>query len=347
MPRFRVVLLEDRFVHHDPETSVLEAIGAEVIEAGKNLSEADILALCREADGITVNLVPMNRNVIAGLNKCRVIARYGVGCDNVDLQAATAKGIAVVNVPDYCMEDVSDQAFALFMACVRQVALRDREVRRGHWNITKGGPMFRVRGKTFGLVGYGNIPQTLHRKLKGFELGRVLAFDPFIPKEVAEKNGAELVDLDTLLKESDFLSIHAPLNDKTRHLIGKDQLELMKREAILVNTSRGGVVDTAALCDALKRGVIRGAGLDVHEQEPLPANSPLLELDTVVLSDHIGWYSEESQIELQTKAAQGVADVLTGKTPRSVVNQEVLKRSQSERGTPGGSPPRAAEGGGQ
>jgi D-3-phosphoglycerate dehydrogenase len=221
--------LEDRFVHHDPETSVLEAIGAEVIEAGTNLGEADILALCKEADGITVNLVPMDRNVIAGLNKCRVIARYGVGYD----------------------------------------------------------------------------------------------------------------------KESDFLSIHAPLNDKTRHLIGKGQLALMKREAILVNTSRGGVVDTAALCDALKRGVIRGAGLDVHEQEPLPANSPLLELDTVVLSDHIGWYSEESQIELQTKAAQGVADVLTGKTPRSVVNQEVLKRSQSERGTPGGSPPRAAEGGGQ
>ncbi|MGD0263626.1 MAG: C-terminal binding protein [Candidatus Methylomirabilota bacterium] len=326
MPPLLVVLLEDRYPHHQPEKDVLTKIGAEVVEAGDAVSEAAIIDVCEAADGIAVNLGVLSRRVIADLKRCRVIARYGVGYDNVDVQAATERGIAVVNVPDYCTEDVSDQAFALFMACVRQVALRDRELRRGKWNI-KGGPIFRVAGKTFGLVGYGNIPQALHRKLKGFALVRVLTFDPFIPKEVPKKNGAELVDLETLLRESDFISVHAPLNERTRHMIGKEQFKRMKPKAIIVNTSRGGVVDTAALYDALKQGLICSAGLDVHEQEPVPKDYLLFELDNVVVSDHIGWYSEESQIELQTKVAQAIANVLTGRLPKSVVNREALSRA--------------------
>jgi D-3-phosphoglycerate dehydrogenase len=326
MSGFRVVLLEDRYAHHRPERAILGAIGAEVVEAGSPASEADILSVCAAADGIAVNLGTLNERVIAGLDRCRVIVRYGVGYDNVDVEAATARGIAVANVPDYCAEDVSDQAFALFMACVRQVALRDREVRRGRWNI-QAGPIFRVAGKTFGLIGYGNIPQVLHRKLTGFGLGRVLTYDPFIPKAVAEKNGAEVVDLDVLLCESDFISVHAPLNVRTHHLIGKEQFARMKREAILVNTSRGGLVDTAALYDALRLGVIRAAGLDVHEQEPVSADYSLFSLDNVVLSDHIGWYSEESQVELQSKVAHTIVEVLRGKWPKNVVNREALARA--------------------
>ncbi len=331
MPNARVVLLEDRYIHHRPEIEILSAIGAEVIEARDAASEVDILRVCARADAMAVNLGTINARVIAGLDRCRVIVRYGVGYDNVDVPAATGRGIAVANVPDYCAEDVSDQAFALFIGCLRQVALRDREIRKGQWNI-RGGPIHRVAGKTFGLIGYGNIAQLLHRKLTGFALARVLTYDPFIPKEVPAKNGAGLVDLDTLLRQSDFISVHAPLTPQTHHLISTEQLHRMKPGAILINTSRGGLVDTAALHDALKRGVIRAAGLDVHEQEPVPANYPLFALDNVILSDHTGWYSEESQIELQSKVAHTIVEVLSGTLPTNVVNREAVARMRQAHG---------------
>lgn len=325
MAKFKVVLLEDRYASHEHERKVLEKIGAEVIEGGSAKTAEEVIALCRDADGVTVNLAPMNAEVISKLEKCKAIARYGVGYDNVDTAAATKKGIMVVNVPDYCLEDVSDQAFALFMACVRKTSIRDRQVRAGMWNIGKKDPMYRIAGKTFGLAGYGNIPKTLHRKLKGFDLARVLVFDPFVPEEVIKAAGAVKVDFDTLLRESDFISNHVPLNDKTKHLFNKAAFAKMKKTAFFINTSRGGLVDTQALYEALKNGVINCAGLDVHEQEPVAKNYVLFELDNVILSDHTGWYSEEAQVELQTKAAQAVADVLTGKTPKSVVNKDVLK----------------------
>jgi D-3-phosphoglycerate dehydrogenase len=325
MAKFKVVLLEDRYESHAHERGVLEPLGAEVVESGSLKTEDEIIALCRDADGLTVNLGAMTAKVVAALEKCKVIARYGVGYDNVDVPACTQKGIAVVNVPDYCLEDVSDQAFALFMACVRKSSLRDRQLRAGLWNIGRKDPMYRITGKTFGLAGYGNIPRTLHRKLKGFNLARVLVYDPFVGEDVIKAAGGQKVDFDTLLKESDFISCHVPLNDKTKHMFNKAAFEKMKKTAIFVNTSRGGLVDTGALHHALKTGVINSAGLDVHEQEPVPKNYSLFELDNVILSDHTGWYSEEAQVELQTKAARGVADVLTGKRPASIVNAEVLK----------------------
>jgi D-3-phosphoglycerate dehydrogenase len=325
MPKFKVVLLEDRYEHHDYEKKVLEAIDAEVIEGGGAAGKDEILKLCRDADGMTVNLAPMTAEVIQGLEKCKVIARYGVGYDNVDVAACTKKSIALVNVIDYCLEDVSDQAFALFMGCVRKVALRDRQVKSGQWNIGRQDPMYRIRDKVFGIAGYGNIPRVFHRKLKGFDLARVLVFDPFVDDKVIREAGGEKVDFETLLKESDFVSCHVPLNDKTKHMFNREAFAKMKKTAIFINTSRGGLVDAAALYDALKNGEINSAGLDVHEQEPVPKNYSLFELDNVILSDHVGWYSEESQVDLQTKAARGVADVLTGKQPASVVNPEVLK----------------------
>ena len=322
----KVVILEDRYANHDPEKSVFAKLDAEVVEAGGVSGKEEILKLCKDADGITVNLAPLTAEIIQGLDKCKVIARYGVGFDSVDAAACTKKGIRLVNVPDYCMEDVSDQAFALFMGCVRKVALRDRQVRAGMWNIGRQDPMYRIKGKTFGLAGYGNIPRTLHRKLKGFNLGRVLVFDPFVPVDAVKQTGAEPVDFDTLVKESDFISCHVPLNDKTRHLFNAQAFAKMKKTAIFINTSRGGLVDTAALFNALKNKVINCAGLDVHEQEPVPKDYSLFQLDNVILSDHAGWYSEESQIELQTKAAQAVVDVLQGKMPKSVGNKEVLTK---------------------
>jgi len=326
MAKFKVVLLEDRYASHEHERKVLEKIGAQVIEGNKVRTAEDIVALCKDADGITLNLGGLTAGVISKLEKCKVIARYGVGYDNVDTVAATKKGIMVANVPDYCLEDVSDQAFALFMACVRKTSIRDRQLRAGQWNIGRKDPMYRIAGKIFGLAGYGNIPKTLHRKLKGFNLARVLVFDPFVPEDVIKAAGAEKADFDRLLKESDFISCHVPLNDKTKHLFNKEAFSKMKKTAIFMNTSRGGLVDTTALYDALKNKVINSAGIDVHEQEPVAKDYALFSLDNVVLSDHTGWYSEEAQVELQTKAAQAVADALTGKIPRSVVNKEVLKK---------------------
>jgi D-3-phosphoglycerate dehydrogenase len=320
----KVVLLEDRYAHHDYEKGVLKGI-ADVVES-KASTPSEIIGIANDADGITVNLAPITAEVIKGLNKCKVIARYGVGFDSVDIKAAGEKGIMVVNVPDYCDEDVSDQALALLVSCARQTALHDKEVRKGNWNIRSGGPMFRFKGKTLGIAGYGRIPQCLHRKLKGFNFGRVLVYDPFVPKDVVEKAGAELVDLPELLRESDYVSAHVPLSEKTKHMFGREQFAMMKKTAIFVNTARGGIVDTAALFDALRNRTIAWAGLDVHEQEPVAKDYPLFALDNVVLSDHVGWYSEESQVDLQTKAALAVSEALQGKVPQYVVNKQFLKK---------------------
>lgn len=325
MTQFKVVLLEDRYESHVYERTVLEKAGIQVVEGGHAKSAEEIAALCRDADGITVNLAKLDASVIDRLERCKVIVRYGVGFDNVDTAAATRNGIMVLNVPDYCLEDVSDQALALFMGCVRKISLRDRQVRSGMWNVGRKDPMYRIAGKVFGLAGYGAIPRTLHRKLSGLGLARVLVYDPFVPEEVIREAGAEKVEFDRLLSESDYISCHVPLNDKTRHLFGRDAFSKMKKTVIFVNTSRGGLVDTAALYEALKTGVINSAGIDVHEQEPVPPDYPLFELDNVILSDHVGWYSEESQVELQTKAAQSVVDILEGRPPRNVVNRDVLQ----------------------
>lgn len=325
-PTPKVVLLEDRFADHAPERRVLEPLGMLVIEGGQAHTTDEIVKLCHDADGITVNLTPITAAVIAGLERCRVIARYGVGYDTIDVEAATARGILVVNVPDYCYEDVSDHAVALWLACVRKTAIRDRQVRAGLWDIGRRDPIHRTAGKVFGLAGYGGIARTVHRKLRGFDLARVLVHDPFVSADVVRAAGAEPVDFETLLAESDYLSCHVPLTAKTRHLFDRAAFARMKPDAVFINTSRGGLVDTTALHEALRDGRLSAAGIDVHEQEPVPRDYPLFGLDNVVLSDHIGWYSEESQVELQTKAAQGVADVLAGRTPAHVVN-----RPRSER----------------
>jgi D-3-phosphoglycerate dehydrogenase / 2-oxoglutarate reductase len=317
--RFRVVVTDDRYGTYAEEKAVLAEIGAELaVNDFKNEDEA--IAGLAAADGVLVNLFPMTARVIASLARCRVLSRYGVGYDNVDLAAATAKGIWVARVPDYSIEDVSDQALALLLACVRGVAYHDRGVRAGRWNMHKELPTHRVAGRTLGLVGYGAIARCLHRKTGGLGLARVLVFDPYVDAAAVRKAGAEPVDLDTLLRESDYVSVHVPLGAETRGLIGARQLGLMKSTAILVNTSRGPVVDERAIAAALSERAIAAAGLDVFETEPLDPASPLRKLENAVLSDHMGWYSEESIPELKTKAARNVAAVLAGGKPVYPVN---------------------------
>jgi D-3-phosphoglycerate dehydrogenase len=319
MSEFRVVILDDRYEAYDEEREVLKEVGA-AVEVVRSREEADVLPAASQADGLLVNLHPVPQTLIDRLERCRVISRYGVGYDNVDVDAATARGIWVARVPDYCLEDVSDQALALLLGCVRKIAYKDRRVREGGWNLASEQPCFRMAGKTLGLIGYGAIARTIHRKVSGFGLARVLVHDPYLDPKQIEAGGAIPASLKVLLKESDYVSVHAPLNEQTRGLIGARELAQMKKGSLLVNTSRGPLVDERALAEALARGRIAGAGLDVFESEPLPPDSPLRRLDNVIFSDHAGWYSEESVRELKTKAARNVAAVLAGERPPYPVN---------------------------
>jgi D-3-phosphoglycerate dehydrogenase len=325
MAEFKVVITDLGYATYDPEREQLAEAGEVELVLAECETEADVAEACKNADGVITRLAPVGPDAIGAMQNCRVVSRYGVGVDNVDIPAATAKRIPVCNVRGYCNEDVSDHALALLMSCVRRTASRDKQVRAGEWDIGSKEPVYRVAGKVLGLVGYGAIPRVLHRKVAGFGLAEVLIFDPYVSDDDAAEAGVRKVSLDELCEQADFLSIHAPLTDETRGMIGAAQFAKMKPTAIVVNTSRGPVVETGALVDALKKGKITSAGVDVYDPEPPPKDSPLFDLPNVVLTDHTGWYSEESQLELQTQAAKNVALVLSGRKPLFCVNPEVLK----------------------
>ena len=318
MAEYKVLIADSRFPAYDEERKVLEKIGASVI-IEKSDDEDKITRAAVNVDGLIVNVAPITAKVVSAMTKCRCVSRYGVGYDNVDAAALKAKGIFLANVPDYCGEDVSDHAFALFMDCVRKTSRKDRLVRGGQWNLLGIQDVYRIRGRTFGFVGYGMIARFFHRKLSGFQLSRILIADPFVSEETARQAGVELVELDTLCREADYISIHAPLLASTKGLIGAREFELMKKTAIIINTSRGSLIDEKALIDALKNERIGCAGLDVFENEPLEPDSELRKLDNVTLTDHTGWYSEESMVELKTKAAANIADTLVHGKPTYMV----------------------------
>ena len=320
MSRFTVVIADDRYASYREEESVLGEVDAR-IEIFRSGSAAEARKAFAAADGILVNLFPITAEVIGSLDGCRVISRYGVGYDNVDVEAATRRGIWVAFVPDYCFEDVSDHALALLLGCARSIPYKDRKVREGKWNLHRDRPCNRIQGTTLGMVGYGAAARCMHRKVMGLGFARVLVYDPYERISAIKAAGGTPVDFPTLLKESDFVSLHVPLTKETRHMIGVEQIAMMKKSAMLINTSRGSVIDEAAVGRALLEGRLAAAGLDVFEKEPVPPDSVLLTLDNVILTDHAGWYSEESEVELKTKAARNVAAVLAGGKPVYPVNR--------------------------
>lgn len=326
MAKFRVVVTDLGYKTYKYEERELRSIGATMVLT-KCKNEDDVIKNAKGADGLLVRWAPLTARVINTLDKCKIISRYGTGYDNVDVNAATAKGIIVANVPDYCMEEVSDQALALFMSCVRKITAHDKIIRKGAWDIAARNPIYRLAGKTFGIVGLGRIGRVFLRKIKRFNFARILVCDPYIPKAASEKKfGVKMVNLKTLLKESDYISLHVPLYGETRHLIGEKELKMMKKTAILVNTARGPVIDNNALVKALRGKWINSAGIDVYEKEPVPTTSPLVKLDNLVLSDHAAWYSEESEIELKIKVAHNVVEALTGQKVKNIVNQEPWRK---------------------
>jgi len=249
------------------------------------------------------------------------------------VDAATERGICVTNVPDYCLEEVSDHTMALLLACARKLLPQDKAVREGKWDTLERPrirydiwpPMFRVRGQTLGLIGFGNVARALVPKAQGFGL-RVIACSPHVGDDVVAGLGVEPVDLDRLLRESDYVSVHTALNAGTTHILGLEQFRQMKRTAYLINTARGGLIDEGALYTALSEGYIAAAGLDVMELEPPPSDNPLFKLDNVVFTAHSAHYSDASALELRRRPVEEVVRALRGELPYNLVNPEVKEK---------------------
>jgi len=308
----------------EEEKEELGRIGSELILAQVR-EEEDLIRVCKDADGLINQYALLTRRVLEHLPNCKVVSRYGVGVDSVDLKAATGLGIIVANVPDYCIDEVSNQTIAMILTLIRKTAFFDQKVKANQWDFHLGIPIYRIHGKTLGLIGCGKIGLEVAKKISAFGV-KVTAFDPYIQKP---EEGVELTDFDTVLKKSDFISIHCPLNESTRHLMGERAFKKMEKKPILINTSRGPIVDEKALIQALVEGRVSGAGLDVLEKEPPDPQNLLLKMENVILSPHVGFYSVESISELKRRTAENVSAVLSGKSPRSVVNREVLGKTRA------------------
>jgi D-3-phosphoglycerate dehydrogenase len=297
--------------------------------ATKAGGEDELIANVRDADVVLVAGAHITRRVLENLPRCRCVVRYGIGLDNVDLEAATDEGIVVAHVLGFCTEEVSNHAMALLLAVARRLLPLHRDIVAGRWRSEQAGGMARVHGETLGIVGFGNIGRAVGRKAQAFGM-RVLANDPYCDRKAAEGMGVRLVSLDELLAEADYVSLNTPLTPETRHLIGAAELKAMKPTAALISTARGPVVDEPALVEALSKGEIAAAGLDVFEEEPLPPDSPLCRLDNVVLTPHVGSMSPEAMRQLRQEVGRAAADVLRGRWPRYVANPSVKPRVSLE-----------------
>ncbi|ORM71554.1 C-terminal binding protein [Pantoea rwandensis] len=316
----KIVVLEPGYEHYQEEIKVLAAFNPEFIVVPKSASQEERAKALLQADALMIREAPLPLEYIALLDKCQAIVRYGVGVDNVDLAAAKEKGIYVANVPDYGSEDVAEHALALLLAATRRITSRNTQVHAGQWNIGQAEPMYRLSGKVLGIVGFGRIARCLAAKASGIGFSRMLVCDPLLNDADAMAAGVEKVTLEQLCQQADLISLHVPLSEKTRHLIGAEQLALMKPTTIVVNTSRGGLIDENALYQALIENRLFAAGLDVFEQEPVRQDHPLLTLPNVICTDHTAWFTEESVTELQRKAAQEVLRIFEGNKPLNWVN---------------------------
>ena len=313
MTRPIIAVTDSPFPSLDPVRQALQELEPD-LRMSKSASAADIIEAARDADAVIVCYAQITAEVINGLTRCKVIGRTGLGVDNIDVPAATARGITVTYVPDYCLREVSDHAMAMLLALARKIPFANKLVQSGRWELPPVVPLHRLEGQVLGLIGFGNIPRAVVPKAKAFGLS-VIAHDPFVPKDAFASLGVEGVSLDDLYSRADFVSVHAPLTPATRGLVNAAAFAKMKKGALIVNTARGPLIDELALIAALDSGHIGGAALDVVTTEPLAKDFPLLGRDNVILTPHTAFYSVEALVELQTKAASDVARVLSGEKP--------------------------------
>ena len=324
---FKVAVTNPRGTTLEHERVALDPIDAELTPVYAE-DEAAYINQVADADAIIAGLkVRVSANVIANLKQCKIIQATGIGVDRIDVEAATAAGIPVVNVPDVFTEEVADQAFALLLAVNRKIVYCAGMTSTGQWAQTMAGMnnIPKISGKTLGLVAFGNIAKAVARRAKGFNL-RILAHDPFVTPEAMAELGVESVSLEQLFQESDFISAHAPHSKATHHILNKRLFDVMKPSAIFVNTGRGPVVDEEGLIAALREGKLAGAGLDVLEQEPPDPKNPLLSMPNVTVTPHVAAQSNESNVARRRRHGEEIAAVLTGKRPKNCVNREVLDR---------------------
>ncbi len=314
-----VVVTDYEFPDLDLERTLVEEAGLRFV-AARTRTPDEIVAACAGADGIINQYAQLTADVIARLPRTRVISRYGIGLDTIDVAAATEAGIVVANVPDGSLDDVADHAAGMILGLARGLGRHDRAMRAGGWDYAAAGPLLRLRGRVLGLVGFGQIPRRLATRMQAFGM-TVLATDPHTDAAVAADAGVEFVGPAELYRRADVVSVHAPLTPLTTGLVDAAALAAMKPTAYLVNTARGPVVDEAALLHALTTGGIAGAGLDVFAAEPIAPDHPLRGLDQVLLSPHCAWYSVDSEVEIRSKTVRNVIDVLCGRAPAYPVNR--------------------------
>jgi D-3-phosphoglycerate dehydrogenase len=326
MASAKVVLTDYVWESLDVEQKTLEGLASLV--ALKTKTPAEFLPEAADCDALLNTYAgPITAEVMARMPKCKIIARYGIGVDTIDLEAATAAGIIVTNNPTYCIEEVAEQTMALLLASARKVAFYDRLVRAGRWELPPGKPMFRLAGRTLGLVGFGNIARAVAVRAAAFGM-RVLYCDPFVEDGQFAVPG-EKREFAALLGESDFVSLHPPLTPETRGMMNDAAFARMKPTAFLINCSRGPIVDTAALVRALDAKRIAGCALDTTDPEPLPDPHPLRGRENVTVTPHAAWYSEQAMVGLQAGAPGEVRRVLTGEWPVNVVNKAVKGRNRA------------------
>ena len=324
MSRPLVVVTDSNLTSGPVEEGLLEPAGFEVRRA-QCASEDDVVAAARDADALIVQWAPISARVIGTLERCRLISRLGIGTDMIDVAAASARGIAVANTPDYCIEEVAAHTIALALACSRGLPRLECSLRAGEWAVAPNAPRVRrPSGATYAVVGFGRIGRRVAASARALGYA-VVVHDPFVPAAQVGAAGYEAATLEHALARAQVVSLHLPLTADTRHLIDARALELLGADGFLVNTSRGGLVDEGALAEALAAGTIAGAALDVFEREPLAPDSPLREAPNLVLSPHAAWYSREALAELPAEAARNVLAFFAGEPLASILNPEVVR----------------------
>ncbi len=301
------------------EREILGAANIELIVSSSPETES-LIELANGVDGILTCWAPVPKSVIETATQCRIVARMGIGLDNIDVQACTDRKIIVTNVPDYCSHEVAEHALALLMAMARNVTFFHQQTKSGNYQLQPVTPLQRIWGKTLGIIGWGSIGQQVARQAQG------LGLEVLVTRRNMDQSTEDfpLLPLDDLLASSDFVTLHLPYNEHTHHLLSQQRIALMKPTAFLINTSRGGLIDHDALLVALQSGQLAGAALDVYDPEPPDLSQPLFQLPQVIATPHAAFYSQEAVLELRNCASQQIVDCLTGQRPDHVVNPEVL-----------------------
>jgi D-3-phosphoglycerate dehydrogenase len=303
------------------EHEILQRLGGRVLEF-RGTDTPEVREAIRTADALMVTTQPVRADLIAGMERCRIISRLGTGLDAIDLDAAAERGIWVTYVPDYSIDEVSTHAISLLLALARGIPPLVASTRAGKWDNTVGGTMYRLKDQVLGILGCGRIGQAAAAKGLGLGL-KVIAHDPYMDDAAIRAHGVTPVDLDTLLRTSDFISLHTPLSEANRHVINETSLAKMKPTAYLINTARGPLIDETALLNAVRAGQIAGAALDVLTVEPPPADHPLLHEPRILVTPHIAWYSEAAKVDVRVRGAEEVVRVLNGEAPRAPANRVV------------------------